>query len=211
GGVLRFLRSVMPHVVEGIVVDTGSIDGTRDLLERAKEDFPNLRVFDCKFEGYAEARNFSLRHCRSRRALVLDADELILQEDFPRIAKIIVAKPSIERWSFNFNDIRGMNSYDGPGHPTRLFDAQGNEFYNEDGWHGEFLTKKETFWMGVKILHFRPPNVSGSYSKIKDWYGQKELPSESPSNMQGFESWRDFNPKRDNYRGSDLDIVEICS
>lgn len=207
GGVLRFLRSVMPHVVEGIVVDTGSTDGTRDLLERAKKDFPNLRVFDYEFNGYAESRNFSLKFCETKRALVLDADELILQRDYPRIARTLESAPFAVRWNFDFRDVTASGVYDGAGHLTRLFDADSNSFYNETGWHGEFLVHKgEPSWMGVDILHFRSSTFNAISSKIKRWYGQETIPTEGPSKMRGFKSWRAFNPLREEYKGSNLDV-----
>ncbi|PIN90470.1 hypothetical protein COU60_01440 [Candidatus Pacearchaeota archaeon CG10_big_fil_rev_8_21_14_0_10_34_76] len=209
GGVLRFLRSVMPHVVEGIVVDTGSIDGTRELLERAKRDFPNLKVFDYEFNGYAESRNFSLKFCETERALILDADELILQEDYPRIARTLKRAPCAARWDFDFKDVFDFGVYDGSGHPTRLFDVKNNNFHNvESEWHGEFLDYRgDPSWMGVDIFHFSPPS-NGLISKIKEWYGQGSLPLEPPSKTNGFSSWKPFRPARNNYKGSNLDDVE---
>ncbi len=48
GGIVNFLESTVPFVEEAIIVDTESIDGTRDALEKFKRKFSNLRVYITK-------------------------------------------------------------------------------------------------------------------------------------------------------------------
>jgi len=54
GGVEDFLAWTLPFVEEAVVVDTGSIDGTKEILTRAQEIYPHLKVYDPTFEGFAE-------------------------------------------------------------------------------------------------------------------------------------------------------------
>ena len=61
GGVERFLRSHLPYVEEVVVVDTGSVDGTRQILAGLEKEFAHLKVYDAVFRSYAQARNISLK------------------------------------------------------------------------------------------------------------------------------------------------------
>jgi glycosyltransferase involved in cell wall biosynthesis len=215
GGILRFLRSVMPHVPEGIVVDTGSKDGTRDALEQAKRNFPHLRVFDLKFEGYAEARNYSLSRARNKRALVLDADEIITQEDYFNLYRQL-REYSSDIFNFNFVNIYPdePNSRTVDCHKARLFDTT-HKFKNKNGcWFGEHLEINEIFstigiHLKIEILHFKP-EMKGESAKRQLWYhgyGGTSRPQIAPSDLNAhFHLMREYNPKRDRYKSSNLDI-----
>ena len=80
GGIERFAAAHIPHVEEAVIVDTGSVDGTREILERLESQYPNLRVLDRPFDGYSNSRNFSLDQSRTKYNLVLDADELLTEK-----------------------------------------------------------------------------------------------------------------------------------
>ena len=77
GGIKWWAKNVLPYVEEGVIVDTGSVDGTREILEELKSKFPHLRVYNHSWEGFADARNFSLKQVGTKRVLILDADEVI--------------------------------------------------------------------------------------------------------------------------------------
>lgn len=87
GGVERWLRTTLPHVEEAVVVDTGSIDSTKEILERLQKEFNNLRVYRHEFKGFPSARNYSLSKVKTKKALVLDADELLTSDDFRLLEK----------------------------------------------------------------------------------------------------------------------------
>ena len=59
---------------EVVVVDSGSTDGTLDIL---RERFPGVRVLHNAFEDFGQQRNWALDHAqaRNRWVLFLDADE----------------------------------------------------------------------------------------------------------------------------------------
>src|SRR3989344_9614480 len=81
GGLLPMLEYHLPHFEHAVVLDTGSVDGTRELLEHLAGKYSQLRVCDAKFEGFDKARNQANRHVRTRYSLVLDADEMMSSFD----------------------------------------------------------------------------------------------------------------------------------
>ncbi len=65
------LRSIAPAVDEIVVVDTGSIDATRDIARRH-----GARLLERRWDGdFSAARNHALDACRGRWILYIDADE----------------------------------------------------------------------------------------------------------------------------------------
>jgi tetratricopeptide (TPR) repeat protein len=79
------LSSAGPIVDEIVVVDTGSTDNTIEIAQR----------FDAKTFSYgwsddfSAARNESLRHATGDWVMVLDADEIIMPDDLPRIREFV--------------------------------------------------------------------------------------------------------------------------
>lgn len=61
------LRSVLPHVDQAVVIDTGSTDGTLDILESVKKDFSNFtNIINVDIGPHFDmsiARNTGLRMC----------------------------------------------------------------------------------------------------------------------------------------------------
>jgi tetratricopeptide (TPR) repeat protein len=84
----RCLASAKPFADEIIVVDTGSIDATKDLAKAM-----GARVYDFEWEDdFSKARNFSLSKASGDWVLVLDADEAISPQDrgrFPALTKSV--------------------------------------------------------------------------------------------------------------------------
>ncbi len=79
------LNSARPFVDEIIFVDTGSKDSTKEIAKQF-----DAKVFDFEWvDDFSKARNFSLSKAKSDWILVLDADEIILPEDFKSIKRLI--------------------------------------------------------------------------------------------------------------------------
>lgn len=207
GGISRFLKSTLPHVEEGVVVDTGSIDGTRDVLEDAKKDFPNLRVYDTKFEGYAEARNFSFSKAEKKYALILDADEIIRQEHYLKLSGCLDSEFEMG-FNFRFVDVRGEKEASGGGMSTRVLLSKKTKFTNNNydwKWETASIYGKN---ISLPIYHF-VPSVEGWNAKFNEWYrGKGSVPDVAPSERESFHLWKEFNPKRNNYKASNLDVAE---
>lgn len=205
GGIMRFLQSVLPHVEEAIVVDTGSTDGTRDLLTDATRQFSHLRVGDYMFDGYAQARNYSLAQVRTRRALVLDADELIIQGDYPLLKHFMSGNKPVERVGFSCINIYFDCALWGECHNPRLFPREGSVYENKkEMWMCEHLHDRNADLLPIQILHFRTTSEA-AIRKRMDWY-RAPLSTEGPAQTPSFLLWKMFNPKRDEYCGSNLDI-----
>jgi len=79
------LEAARPFVDEIIFVDTGSKDSTKDIAKQF-----DARIFDFEWvDDFSKARNFSLSKAKSDWILVLDADEIVLPEDFKSIKRLI--------------------------------------------------------------------------------------------------------------------------
>jgi glycosyltransferase involved in cell wall biosynthesis len=225
-GIRSFVESHAPHVDQAIIVDTGSIDGTREELEQLTSEFPNLRVYDRPFDDYASARNHSLSYVETSRVLVLDVDELITQQNFERLTGEIKSAEEVNPkmklsipyfFYFSFSKIMsdGIADYC-PAHNIRLFKREGVQFRNVFDRTGEYLYKKNSrqkirqydphvVSINTEILHFMPGECEGKgcldlmILKGNEWY---DLPSysESPSRRKHFKLWKQPNPFREKYK-----------
>ena len=80
----RCLESVKDIVDEIIIVDTGSIDRTKEIVLQYTE-----KVFDFEWvNDFAKARNFSCSKATKDYILWLDADDVILSEDYNKFMKL---------------------------------------------------------------------------------------------------------------------------
>jgi glycosyltransferase involved in cell wall biosynthesis len=209
GGIADFLECHMPFVGAGAVIDTGSLDGTREALERARGKYPQIRVYDHRFRDFADARNHSLAQVQTPYALVLDADERLSKEDFERLKEILNQNPDEVGFKLLLEEIREGSDFPHYGeHNPRLFRAdKGFLYINQNRNAAEHLHIPEGKSMviyhsrdtDVKIKHFLPECYAGML-KYADWYSKlngKEIPA--PSQTQYFSSWKKFNPQRANF------------
>ncbi len=102
------INSVKEIVDEIIVVDTGSIDRTREIAIRL-----GARIFYQDWNNdFSEARNFSLEKATKDWILVLDADEAISKNDLQKLKKMTTNKDAyaysfVQRnYSNDMNDAR---------------------------------------------------------------------------------------------------------
>jgi len=81
----KALSSVKDLVDEIIIVDTGSIDKTKDIAKKFTK-----QVYDFRWDDdFSVARNFSLSKASGKWVLCLDADETISKKDHKRILSLI--------------------------------------------------------------------------------------------------------------------------
>lgn len=82
----RCLRSVLPHIDSWAICDTGSSDGTQELVRRLMADKPGELV-ERPWVDFAHNRNEALQLARrhGELALIIDADEILhVAPDSPR-------------------------------------------------------------------------------------------------------------------------------
>jgi len=126
------IRSVAPIADQIVVVDTGSSDGTVTLARSLGAEVHGREWED----DFSAARNESLRRCLSDWVFVLDADEIIAQEDLDRFRALTETKEEVayrfvsRNYGFN-SDLVGWTPC-GPQEPY----ARGCP-----GWHPSIKTR----------------------------------------------------------------------
>lgn len=89
----RCLESVA-WAAERIVVDAGSVDGTREIAARH-----GARVIERPWPGFVEQKNFAVDQARSEWVLSLDADEWLTEAGREEIRKTLVS-PDAPAYAF---------------------------------------------------------------------------------------------------------------
>src|SRR3989338_6461408 len=91
--VLESIRSVLPLCDEFIVNVGDSDDGTRALIESLAS--PKIRVIDHVWdfrmgkEVLSHQTNLALRECRGDWAFYLQSDEVVHEDDLPRLRRVM--------------------------------------------------------------------------------------------------------------------------
>src|SRR3989338_5117961 len=203
GGIKDFIDSTVPFAEQAVIVDTGSVDGTRQALEELQARHRNLSVLDHKFNGYGLSRNVSLKSARTRRVFVLDADERLTARDFSELADFIEANPA-DGYDLSLLNIypNGTNQRSHCLHNPRLFCLTNHTRYVKRLW--EILYFRESrIQARTLIKHFLPPK-SALDLKESEWYLRVESARSyrqlQPSRTPSFQRWKSYNPQRENYR-----------
>jgi glycosyltransferase involved in cell wall biosynthesis len=83
------LKSIVGNVDEIIIVDTGSMDGTKEIAYRYTDN-----VYDFEWtDDFAAARNFSISKAGNEHVLMLDSDEITEEIDMTEIKRLIADNP----------------------------------------------------------------------------------------------------------------------
>lgn len=90
GGIEAFCHAHLNYVGEAVIYDTGSTDRTIEILRDLQSQYRNLQVVETtEFKGFSASRNQALQHVRTNKALLLDDDELLTQDDFLKLNGIL--------------------------------------------------------------------------------------------------------------------------
>jgi len=210
GGLHAVLSRHLPYFQNVIVLDTGSVDGTRQLLEQMAGEYPQLKVYDAKFEGYGPARNTAKGHVKTKYTLMLDADEMIEDSDLltSEIKTELEQQPGRMGLSLKIRVIlpSGKTSSSGGWNP-RLFQQRLVRFEKkvwENLTRGDRVLKlSECPELQSSIYHFTPSKEDWR-TKNDDWYsfwnserGILKRPiyqGEAPSQTSTFPTWKTPNP-----------------
>jgi glycosyltransferase involved in cell wall biosynthesis len=192
GGILASIQHHAPMFDEVVVLDTGSIDGTKELLKTLRSDFPNLKSYSAPFRGYADARNRLLKRVKTDYVCMLDADERMDAEQLKKARRRLSKKNYV---SLAVVEVRPSGlQYDPSLLETwnpRIFLTSQFHFF---GLVGESVTPglSEKNVASGHFYHF-VPDPSGFSKKHFGWY--VGLPDRismgiSPSSSEHFSKWK---------------------
>ncbi|MDP2907598.1 MAG: glycosyltransferase [Nanoarchaeota archaeon] len=221
GGIVDFVNSTLPFVESGVIVDTGSVDGTREKLEELSLKYHGLKIYDRQFDDYSSSRNFSLNKVETKMALILDADERLTIKDFENLKKVIGNNPR-QGYNFEFYDIYPEGIIRFPlAHNPRLFKVSENTRYRKKIWEVLYLNDDPFHRIpgaavatGIAIKHFLSFEEAMD-KKYQEWYNMldnyytfekdylavsADLPKRPPSKISSSKLWKAYNPQRDRYR-----------
>jgi len=217
-GIEAWLRATLPYVERAVVVDTGSTDRTRDILDELKKDYPHLEVFYRQFDDFASSRNFSLEKVRTKRVLILDADELLIPEEYERLGEYLTQTPA-RSYGFTFKEIYPdgtvlNNALDLQ--LVRLFDIKGAVFKNSklDGFYEDVQFPNQTenrfvlVPMEIAIIKHFLPSKKANERKKSFWYGKKEFKRTSPLDHAKIHAWKKRNGGRNFYLDSESNLIK---
>ena len=190
----KCIKSVLPIVDEIIIVDTGSVDKTKDIARKF-----NAKIVDFKWiDDFSAAKNESLKHATKEWILLLDADEVIAERDLDKIKKLILNEDVdgyklIQRnYSNSFKGVscendayiesKGYRSYI-PSTLVRLFRNKGYKFQNKihELIEDSIEQKKERISdSGIPIHHFKDENNDKIKMYLRIGKKQIELTPNNP-------------------------------
>lgn len=83
---------------EIVVVDSGSTDGTLQVIERLRSEGWPIRLFRREWPGFTAQKQFALEQCTQPWALNIDADERIDPELARELPALVAAPASVAAW-----------------------------------------------------------------------------------------------------------------
>ncbi len=201
GGLHAVLSRHLPYFQNVVVLDTGSVDGTRQLLEEMASEYSQLRVFDAEFNGYGHARVTANQFVKTKYTLMLDADERLKKpEDIHKEMEDLKKYPNIIGVSFSFQEVfkDGFQMYGGGWNP-RLIEQKKVKFNNLEVWEQLDCALEKIKSSGYGILHFRGMGhgYESSTPKRRYWYDlfNYHLNGKiAPSQLPQFCEWKTTDP-----------------
>lgn len=167
--IIKLLDSLVNSVEEIIIVDSFSTDKTKEICLQ----YPSVKFFEKKFNGYGEQKNYALSLCTQDWILFLDADEIPDEEMKISIRKIVNSPDT----KFNVYKAKFINhlgiyliKHGGWGSVVRerLF-KRNTAKYSNDKVH-EFLVTEEKYEMlDGYIDHYTYKNIHHHVTKINKY------------------------------------------
>ncbi|MBI2565045.1 glycosyltransferase [Candidatus Woesearchaeota archaeon] len=124
GGIKKFIEETIPFVKKAVIVDTGSVDGTYELLKQAEKQYDNLNVHQTTLTEHEQLKNYCLRLAKTNWVLFLNANERISEKDFEKLRENFLKwKWSVEGFQFLLKYLLpdGSEIKQHPQYTTRLF------------------------------------------------------------------------------------------
>jgi len=151
---IRFaIESVKDRFDQIIVTDSFSTDKTAEICK----DYKEVEVYEHRFEGWAEQRNWMLRNCNIRNDIVffLDADEYIEEDFVAELRNILGSGVDFDAiFTKSYLIFLGKRLKHAYGHPKmlRIFKKEGLYFKGEGA--REYAFTRGHKYLGMKILFY---------------------------------------------------------
>lgn len=117
----KCLQALVPYEFEIVVVDTGSIDNTRQMAMKYTSSVYEFQWCD----DFAAAKNFAVQKAKNDMVLVVDSDEYLQELNIDELRRIVIAHPKevgrIQRINFF---VRNGESHRMKEWVNRIFDRQ---------------------------------------------------------------------------------------
>ncbi|KQZ87138.1 lipopolysaccharide biosynthesis protein [Mesorhizobium sp. Root157] len=163
---------------EIVIVDSGSTDGTIELIETYRDKGYPIRLFQRDWPGYAKQKQFALDQCTETWCLNLDCDERLDDALKLNLPELISTDQTVAAWELDFRLFLLGYGYTPDrvrlGHLVRLV-RKGRVHYRlnqlvHEGVdvEGEIGTNNKG-----KILHARPISIEEHISKLNQYSGLK--------------------------------------
>jgi hypothetical protein len=175
GGIYPLLTMQAPLYEQVIVVDTGSRDGTYELLKQLQHKL-SFALYQIPFRGFSETRKQCKSYVNTTYCMVLDADELILPNSVGYLERILDENRDVAGFKIpiidvvsGFGEIRGQGSWNPRLHKTshvKHKDIAGKEYLQVDG---EVMDA-----VGGKLLHFKPQIIHSTSDKQRRMAGMEK-------------------------------------
>lgn len=88
----------LARCAEIVVVDSGSTDGTLDILERLRASGRPIRVLHREWPGFTAQKQFAFEQCTQPWAINVDADERLDPELVAALPELLAAPESVAAW-----------------------------------------------------------------------------------------------------------------
>lgn len=181
------LQSIVPCINEIVIIDTGSTDGTLELIEKFFQENPcqYKLIKETDFKGYSYHRNQAIKESNGDWILVLDSDEY-LSKEFQREIKnlcssyLFSAYKIFRRWIVKIKDDHALytNTQKFKGRYKsiiRLFKKLPGVEYRGDIHEAVFgLDGKRIKMLDEKLCFYHLDVAINSYQERKDKVDKRE-------------------------------------
>lgn len=168
--IVRLLNTVKDTVDEVIIVDSHSTDRTKEIC---LQNYPDIKFYERKFNGYGEQKNYALSLCSKQWVLFLDADEVPDEEMLQSIRNIISSGNTGHCvYKARYNNHLGIHliRFGGWGNvcKERLF-RKDSAKYSDDKVHEFLITSQKAGILEGKIDHYTYKSIHHHIAKINTY------------------------------------------